>query len=250
MPHISSLFFHLVYNCFAKLYKVILHSNTAFFTGNLSWAYHFLCDALLLFRKVGDEKAIGCACNNIGNTLFAMKVQGTKQPDDETDVGKGSVIKEANALVFYDEAIEIGQRELEEASGTESKADFAQRLGDRLFNRSLYLLHIQNDADAPTHARELALSDLTKVRDLDCDVREFWVDRQMLLLRSEEVFSRLIRRVHGLSEYYSEGESRCIPMSYTLVFESWCIHRRSVTGIMPRGDMLTPQKVLRSMSLS
>jgi hypothetical protein len=192
-----------VYNSFSKLYKVMRISNTAFFSDKLNWAYHFLCDALQLFRKIGDEKAIGVACNNIGNTLFAMAVQGIKPEEEDT-------CNKHNALVYYNEAIEIGQREFDRATASELKADFAQRLADRLFNRSLYLLHIQNDETAPTNARELALVDLAKARDLDYDVRDFWLEKKLLLRHSEECFSRLLRRIHGLVEHYNDEELRRI----------------------------------------
>lgn len=54
-----------VYISFAKLFKIVRVSNTAFFSGNLEWAYHFVSDALKLFRKIEDRKAIGVASNNV-----------------------------------------------------------------------------------------------------------------------------------------------------------------------------------------
>ena len=62
-----------VYHLFSKLYKIVRGSNVAFFSGNLAWAYNFINEALKLFRKVGDEKAIGIACSNLGNTLHAIR---------------------------------------------------------------------------------------------------------------------------------------------------------------------------------
>ena len=41
-----------VYSSFAKLHKIIRISNSAFFSGNLKWAYDIAHDGLLLFQKV------------------------------------------------------------------------------------------------------------------------------------------------------------------------------------------------------
>jgi hypothetical protein len=64
-----------VYTAFAKLFKIVRVSNTAFFSGNLEWAYHFVSDALRLFRTLGDRKGIGVASNNIANILFVATLE-------------------------------------------------------------------------------------------------------------------------------------------------------------------------------
>jgi hypothetical protein len=64
-----------VYNTFAKLNKIIKVSNTSFFCGHLDMAHHFVSDALILYRKINDRKAIGVACNNLANTLFAIRFE-------------------------------------------------------------------------------------------------------------------------------------------------------------------------------
>lgn len=49
---------HQVYTSFAKLFKILRISNVAFFGRNLLSAHSFTIDALKLFRKVGDDKAV------------------------------------------------------------------------------------------------------------------------------------------------------------------------------------------------
>jgi hypothetical protein len=63
---------HHVYACFAKLVRAVRMSNTAFFSGDLMWAFEFISDALHLFRTMENQKAQGIACSNLGNTLQAI----------------------------------------------------------------------------------------------------------------------------------------------------------------------------------
>jgi hypothetical protein len=44
-----------------KLYKVIRSANAAFFAGDVEKAYAVLKDALRLFKRLGNQKAIGVA---------------------------------------------------------------------------------------------------------------------------------------------------------------------------------------------
>jgi len=161
-----------VYNSFAKLYKIVRISNIAFFSGNLQWAYHFTSDALNLFRKVDDRKAIGIACNNLGNIFYAWAhyaLQST-QPFKLDDK-----VCPAEALAKYDEAVDIGQRDFDDASTAETKTDFAFQLADRLFNRGIFLLLVQGDEDAPDDAVDRAFEDITRARELDYDAKDFWL---------------------------------------------------------------------------
>ena len=45
---------HRVYASFAKLYKIVRMSNSAFFVGDLTSAHRIGLDALNLFRKIGE----------------------------------------------------------------------------------------------------------------------------------------------------------------------------------------------------
>jgi len=190
-----------VYASFTKLCKVIRMSNTAFFSGNFKMAYRFQNDALKLFRKIEDQKAIGIASNNIGNTLFAIcreSKDGMRclriKNEDECGV--------AIALQRYNESVKIGEIELQEAVGELEKANFIQQLADRYFNRGLFLLLVGGgDACSPNNARDLAYKDIRTARVLDADVRGFWLDRKLLLKNSDRYFCRLLRRIDGLSNF-------------------------------------------------
>jgi len=192
-----------IYTTFAKLFKVVRVSNTAFFSGNLKWAYHFVKDALHLFRKVEDEKAVGIACNNLGNTLFAMYYDAYDESGfDINPSEEGGLV--SVALKHYEEAIEIGQRQFDETPESELKANFAYQLADRLFNRGLFLLLISGDESAPVDTRQQAFRDISRARDLDYDVKDYMLEHKLLLKNSVPYYDRLIRRINGLTDFYDD----------------------------------------------
>lgn len=194
--------FSQVYMSFSKLNKVVGISNKAFFSGNLDWAYHFIYDALQLFRQIDDQKAIGVACNNLGNTIFGMAIQG----QSPWMLANGSNITIQTALDYYDEAIEICKRDFDCAQDNYIKVEYAQHLADRYFNRGLYLLFVAQEADAPPDSRAAALKDIERARDLDYDVRDFFLDKKILFQHSDSYFWRLIRRIFGLSTHCLDAE--------------------------------------------
>lgn len=205
-----------VYNSFSKLYKIVRISNFAFFSGNFAFAFRIINEALGLYRKIGDEKAIGIACNNLGNTLHAMcsnahggesnRLDGRLPLDCCERLPGECIVKMAKER--YDEAISIARSQLALASSDEQKADFTQQLADRLFNRCLFLLLVADEACAPEDSRQTALSDIEQVRQMDYELKEFWLERKLLLQRSSDYFYRLLRRCSGLLDFYSDDQLR------------------------------------------
>ena len=61
-----------VYKTMEMLYKVMQFANTAFFSGELEIAYEVLRDALQLFVRLDNKKAIAVASNNLGNTMLTI----------------------------------------------------------------------------------------------------------------------------------------------------------------------------------
>ena len=218
--------FSQVYTSFSKLNKVVGISNKAFFSGSFDWAYHFIYDALQLFRKVNDQKAIGVACNNLGNTIFALAIQG--QPLWMLNTAEGENVTVQTALDYYEEAIEICKRDFDEAEDSFLKAEYAQHLADRHFNRGLYLLFIEREPDAPNDCHSRALDDIARARDLDYDVRDFFLEKKLLFQYSDKYFWRLIRRIFGLSTHCFDEELRevwnvrdLIQDADSLLFAAW-----------------------------
>ena len=198
-----------VYISFAKLFKIVRVSNTAFFSGNLKWAYHFVSDALKLFRKIDDKKAIGVACNNIANILFAMnensKYKGTSSENKDCSLVDG-VCCVAAAPDHFEQAIKIASKDLADAQFLDVKADFAQQLANRHFNRAVFLLKTKNDGCASPYSKEKGYKDLKKAMSLDIDVRDYWFHNNILMEKSDIYFDRLIRRLQGLA-YLRDDET-------------------------------------------
>ncbi|KAL3919346.1 MAG: hypothetical protein SGILL_003797 [Bacillariaceae sp.] len=190
-----------VYNTFSKFNKIVRVSNTAFFSGDLDMAHHFVTEALALFRAVNDQKAIGIACNNLANTLFAIRFeQGDEMEccDDETTCSI------AETLALYDEAVSSARNSFEEALDDSTKAAFAMQLSDRLFNRGLFLVFIDGYKCAPADSRERGYADVTTARDLHYDVKEYMLAHRQIFANAAPYFGRLLRRVNCLAAFYDD----------------------------------------------
>lgn len=197
---------HQVYACFAKLVRTVRMSNTAFFSGDLTWAFEFISDALQLFRTMGNQKAQGIASSNLGNTLQAMYHNGMYS-DNCCSMADGSCYIKS-AIEHYNESIAIAEQQLQNANENDLKAAFAQQLADRLFNCGLFLLLVCNEPCAPGEAKRQALAQIARARELDDDVKDFWLEHKMLLKKSDDHYSRLLRRSLGLLGFF-DGKCYC-----------------------------------------
>ena len=186
-----------VHSSFAKLYKIVRMSNISFFSGDMERAYQICCDALKLFRKISDERAVAIASNNIGNTLLALSMD-KKGSGQCIHIDDGGCLV-TSALELYNESINIGTRHFEQSDSDAMKADFAQQLADRHFNRALFLVHSLDDDCSPEHAKDMAFNDLFRCREYDRGVRDFYLRYKLMLKYSDVYFDRLMRRIHGLA---------------------------------------------------
>lgn len=194
-----------VYTSFSKLYKIVRMSNSSFFSGDFKWAHHIAKDALHLFQKIGDQKAVAIACNNIGNTMLALCVL-TRE--------KGACIKVdceccvTTAIEQFEKAISIGTKEFESGDSDLIKAELAQQLADRHFNRAMCLLLSMDDPCCPRDAEEMSFTDLLRCREYDRGVQEFLLHEKLMFRYSDVCFERLLRRLHGLANC-SPSTRRC-----------------------------------------
>lgn len=191
-----------VYNTFAKLTKIVRVSNTAFFSGNLEMAHHFVSDALSLYRKINDQKAIGIACNNLANTLFAMRYE--QMDNVHCCEGSADACTITEALALYDEAVELGSIVFNDTPEGDLKVNYAIQLSDRLFNRGLYLLFIDGYECAPKDSRERGYGDVTVARNLHYDIRDYLLENRQLFAGASSYFSRLLRRINCLAAFYDD----------------------------------------------
>jgi tetratricopeptide (TPR) repeat protein len=189
---------HQVYTSFVKLYKILQISNSSFFSGDLDWALHAANDALQLFQKIEDEKAISIASNNLGNTLLALSVDrrtaGTCLCSDDGEC----CVKVA--LECYEEAIHAATQEFYGVETDAQRCEFAEQLADRLFNRAMCLLLTADDPCAPQKARDQAFADLHLAKQYDQGVKDFLLASKSLFKASDIVFERSLRRLCGLAQ--------------------------------------------------
>ncbi|KAG7360307.1 hypothetical protein IV203_035406 [Nitzschia inconspicua] len=209
---------HGVYNTFSKFNKVVRVSNTAFFGNDLEMAHHFVRDALTLFRSVHDSKAIGIACNNLANTLFAIRFEQANQVQCCENEHYCSIME---ALQMYDEAVLSAQHEFEGAADDSEKASFATQLSDRLFNRGLFLLFVAGYDCAPEDARERGYDDVTVARNLHYDVKDYMLSHRLIFSNASSYFNRLLRRINCLAAFYDDVGLREIWDAEVLMEEAY-----------------------------
>lgn len=63
-----------MYDSLERLCKIVRFSNAAFLAGDRQKSYRVMQDALDLFVKMGNQKALGVANNNIG-TMVLQEIQ-------------------------------------------------------------------------------------------------------------------------------------------------------------------------------
>ena len=192
-----------VANSMETLFEVVRFANMAFYAGKLEVAYRVLRDALRIFRGVENKKAVGVACNNLGNILLAMFLD-IKQEEDRSDkcgLTRKEIITQGTA--YYHEAIKLGEAAYDEFYGQEGWTanclDFMQHLSNRYFNRAIFLLTVKDYHEMPAEIECLGIRDLEIARDMDVEIidqgEEVGWDR---INRSEKLFNAALVRVRGL----------------------------------------------------
>ena len=195
-----------VYNSFSRLFKIVRFSNTAFFSGNTLLAHKFLSDACCLFENVKDSKALAIASNNLGNAYMSLyKDKATNGRCYKID---GRCVRPA-AEASYDKAVEIGLQDyqLSLTADVENsvRAEYAQQLANRYFNRGMYFLLMESDPCSPEDAYERGCEDIKKARVLDNDVRDYWLQTRQIHANSRWYFERLVRRGCGVIQFTRQG---------------------------------------------
>lgn len=194
------------------LYKVVRAANDAYSDGQIEKAYYVLTDAVRLFKRLGNEKAIGVANNNLGNLMLAM-YQKIKEEYSQTapsccGLSLGDII--ARGMHHFHEAIRLGEKAYDEfynAEGwTSDCLDFMQHLANRYFNRALFLLSVKNDHESPADIEAQAVRDLEIARDMELEIIAYRKDAG--LQRDSEldkVFNNSIVRARGHNMLHDLG---------------------------------------------
>lgn len=191
------------------LFRIIRSANIAFFNGELDFAYRVLTDALRLFRRLDNKKAIGIASNNLGNILLAIYREMTAAKLDKLFGLTREDIVSLGVAHFHD-AIQLGEKaydEFYEQQGwSPSCLDFMQHLSNRYFNRGLFLLHVKGDHKNSTEIEQLGMRDIQIASDMDHEVVAYgeeigWGSDD----RAEKRFNVNIIRLRGYNILYELG---------------------------------------------
>jgi hypothetical protein len=161
------------------LYMIVKSANIAFFAGDLDYAYTILVDALSLFRRLDNKKAIGIASNNLGNTLLSVYREMKMIKKDEID---GLTINDAitQGISHFHTAIKLGEKAYDEFHEIQGWSpiclSFMQHLANRYFNRGMFLLIVKNDHNDPKEIEKLGMRDLKIADDMDQEIVAYGED--------------------------------------------------------------------------
>jgi hypothetical protein len=149
-----------------------------------------------------NTKAIGVACNNLGNILLVMYLD---MKHENVDVKFGMTRKEIiqQGTAYFHEAIKLGEAAYdqfyEHEGWTPNCLDFMQHLSNRYFNRAMFLLCVKDDHDQPAEIERLGIRDLEIARDMDTEIADQgeevgWGHTH----RTTQLFHVMLTRVRGL----------------------------------------------------
>ncbi|KAG7355713.1 hypothetical protein IV203_000399 [Nitzschia inconspicua] len=188
------------------LFRIIRSANIAFFNGDLEFAYQVLNDALRLFRRLDNKKAIGVASNNLGNILLGIyRKMCASKVEKLYGLTRQDVV--ARGIAHFHTAIQLGEKaydEFHEQQGwSPSCLDFMQHLSNRYFNRGLFLLHVKEDHSNPEEIEQLGMRDIQIANDMDQEVVAYgeeigWGSDD----RAEKRFNVNIIRIRGYNILY------------------------------------------------
>lgn len=196
-----------IHDTFERTYMVIRLANVAFFSGDLGKAYETLQNALALFTKLNNEKAIGIANNNLGNTMLSMYRTMKKTTAIEI-CGLTQVEVIANGVSYFKSSIDRGEDALakidQEEGWSTNYLVFMQQLSNRYFNRAVFLLAVKKDHPKPDEAEAQGFADLSTSKDMDREVVDNG-DHQGFKGDGDVYFQLLLGRIKGILRLLETG---------------------------------------------
>ena len=162
------------------LFRIVRGANDFFFAGKLEMAYRVLEDALAIFKKLGNEKAIAVTSNNLGNVMLAMYREMVSSPGMKKHSGLTKKQMLVKGREHFQIAIKLGEKAYDEYHANEGWTsnclDFMQHLSNRYFNRALFTLMVKKETKHPKEIVELGTRDLEIARDMDLEIIEYGKD--------------------------------------------------------------------------
>jgi len=189
-----------VYKTMEMLYKVVQFANVAFFVGDLDVAYRVLKDALRLFTRLNNKKAIAVASNNLGNTMLTI-YRTMKSSQSETMCGLSKVDAIAKGSAYFALSIKLGEEAYDEFYNKQGWSEeclvFMQFLANRYFNRAMFFLNSSCDNESRTEAESLGFRDLQIAMDMDVEIVDQCLEMGFKINRVER-YELMLSRSRGL----------------------------------------------------
>ena len=143
-------------------------------------AYRVLEDALAIFEKLGNDKAIAVASNNLGNVMLAMYREMVSTPEMKKYCGLTKKQILTKGRQHFENSIKLGEKAYDEFHANEGWTsnclDFMQHLSNRYFNRALFTLMVKKETKRPDEFVESGSRDLEIARDMDLEIIEYGED--------------------------------------------------------------------------
>jgi len=198
-----------VYKTMEMLYKVVQYANIAYFSGDLEVAYHVLRDALRLFTRLDNKKAIAVASNNLGNTMLTIyRTMEATKCEEICGMSKKEVVEKGSA--YYTQSIKLGETAYDEfyneAGWSEECLVFMQFLANRYFNRAIFFLTTKCDHKNQEEAESLGFRDLQITSDMDLEIVDQCIEMGFKINRTER-YELMMSRVRGLLALVELGYS-------------------------------------------
>ena len=196
-----------VRDTFERLYMVVRFANTAFFSGELVKAYETLNDALELFTKLNNPKAMGVANNNLGNTMLTV-YRALNKTGIPSICGLSKEKAVSKGIDYFNAAIDAGEKALAKINDEEGWSTnyliFMQQLSNRYFNRAIFLMTVKKDHPNPMEAERQGVMDLSTTKDMDREVVDNG-DQQGFKGDRDVYFDLLLSRIKGILLLVSLG---------------------------------------------
>lgn len=202
-----------VYKTMEMLYKVVQFANSAFFSGDLEVAYQVLRDAVRLFTRLDNKKAIAVASNNLGNTMLTIyRTMKATRCEEMCGLSKRDVI--AKGTAYFAHSIKLGEAAYDqfynEQGWSEECLVFMQFLANRYFNRAIFFLttssNLTCDSEDRKEAESLGFRDLQITADMDVEIVDQCLEMGFKINRVER-YELMMSRVRGLLALVELGYS-------------------------------------------
>jgi len=189
-----------VYKTMEMLYKVVQFANAAFFIGDLDVAYQVLRDALRLFTRLNNKKAIAVASNNLGNTMLTIyRTMKASKSEEMCGLSKDNVIAKGKAYFML--SIKLGETAYDDFYNKQGWSEeclvFMQFLANRYFNRAVFFLSTSCDDQNCREVESLGLRDLQIAMDMDVEIVDQCLEMGFKINRVER-YELMMSRCRGL----------------------------------------------------